>query len=185
MSLGIKIALFLITSTGLVYISRASLRLPRSHGFYRFFAWEFILALLLVNVDAWFLQPLAWHQVISWLLLFICILPLVQGVRLLRKLGQQDPNRIDEATLGFEKTTRLVTSGIFRYIRHPLYCSLLLLDWGIFFKDPTWLAGFLAVLASLFLVATARRDEAENIRFFGPQYQEYMQKTKMFIPYLF
>ena len=29
----------------LIYISRASLHSPRSHGFYRFFAWEFILAL--------------------------------------------------------------------------------------------------------------------------------------------
>jgi protein-S-isoprenylcysteine O-methyltransferase Ste14 len=36
----------------------------------------------------------------------------------------------------------------------------------------------------LFLVATARVEEAENLRFFGEEYQEYMKRTKMFVPYL-
>jgi protein-S-isoprenylcysteine O-methyltransferase Ste14 len=56
---------------------------------------------------------------------------------------------------------------------------------GIFFKHPSWLAGVLAAAATGFLVATAKADEAENIRFFGPSYQEYMMRTKMFVPFLF
>ena len=87
--------------------------------------------------------------------------------------------------LGFEKTTTLVTTGIFRYIRHPLYSSLLLLTWGIFFKSPSAIGIFLASASTLFLVATARADEAECIQFFGAPYREYMRRTKMFIPYLF
>jgi protein-S-isoprenylcysteine O-methyltransferase Ste14 len=42
----------------------------------------------------------------------------------------------------------------------------------------------LALGATLFLVATARIEEAENVRFFGPSYSEYVKQTKMFIPYL-
>ncbi len=42
---------------GLIYISRASLRTPRSYSFYCFFAWEFIVALFLLNVDVWFQTP--------------------------------------------------------------------------------------------------------------------------------
>ena len=87
--------------------------------------------------------------------------------------------------LEFERTTTLVTVGAYRYIRHPLYSSLLFLAWGVAFKVPSWLSGLLAVVATLFLVATAKADEAEDIRFFGPAYQEYMKKTKMFIPFLF
>ena len=87
--------------------------------------------------------------------------------------------------VAFEKTTALVTVGIYRYIRHPLYSSLLFLAWGIFFKDPSWPGGLLAVVATLFLVATARVEEAENVRFFGEEYKEYMKQTKMFIPFLF
>jgi protein-S-isoprenylcysteine O-methyltransferase Ste14 len=43
----------------------------------------------------------------------------------------------------------------------------------------------LALAATLFLVATARIEEAEDVRFFGAAYQEYMKQTKMFIPFLF
>ena len=52
-----QLVLFLAGSGCLLYLSRASLRAPRSHGFYRFFAWESILALFLLNVTAWFRDP--------------------------------------------------------------------------------------------------------------------------------
>jgi protein-S-isoprenylcysteine O-methyltransferase Ste14 len=85
----------------------------------------------------------------------------------------------------FEKTTTLVTTGVYCYIRHPLYSSLLFLAWGIFFKTPSWLGGLLALTATLCLAATARVEEAENLRFFGDAYRKYMKQTKMFIPFLF
>lgn len=66
-----------------------------------------------------------------------------------------------------------------------MYSSLLFLAWGIFFKAPSWLGGLLALAATLFLVATSRVEEAENLRFFGEAYREYMKQTKMFIPFLF
>ena len=47
-----KSVIFLLATLGIGYISRASLLAPRSHGFYRFFAWEAILALTLLNLDA-------------------------------------------------------------------------------------------------------------------------------------
>jgi protein-S-isoprenylcysteine O-methyltransferase Ste14 len=43
----------------------------------------------------------------------------------------------------------------------------------------------LAVAATTSLIATAKADERECKRFFGPQYQEYMKTTRMFVPYLF
>ena len=86
--------------------------------------------------------------------------------------------------LAFEKTTTLVNTGIYHYIRHPLYSSLLFLAWGIFFKVPTWLGALLALAATLFLFATAKADEAECIRFFGPAYETYMKQTKRFVPFL-
>ena len=61
----------------------------------------------------------------------------------------------------------------------------MLLAWGIFFKRPDLTGLILAVAASLFLVATARMEEQENIRYFGPAYQEYMSHTRRFIPFLF
>jgi protein-S-isoprenylcysteine O-methyltransferase Ste14 len=84
-----------------------------------------------------------------------------------------------------EATTHLVTTGIFQFIRHPLYASLIYLSWGIFFKSPSLLGGCLAVVSTGFLIATARADESECLVKFGDEYIEYMKKTKMFIPLVY
>ena len=181
----IKLITFVVLSAGLIYISRSSLRAPRSHGFYRFFAWEFIVALFVLNIDVWFRAPWSWYQLISWILLVVCIIPLVFGVRSLVARGNPVKQREGEPQLfAFENTSTLVTTGIYHYIRHPLYSSLLLLTWGIFFKAPAGLSLLLALVATLFLVATARADETECIRFFGPVYQDYMKNTRMFVPFI-
>jgi protein-S-isoprenylcysteine O-methyltransferase Ste14 len=181
-----KLIAFVIVTAVLVYISRASLRQANSHGFYRFFAWESILLLFLLVAEQWFIDPFSWHQLIAWGLLFASLVPLSFGVRTLRGRGKPTEERLgDSSLLAFEKTSALVTSGIYAYIRHPLYSSLLLLAWGIFFKAPSLPGGALVVVATTFLIATARADEQECIRFFGDEYQAYMQKTKRFIPFLF
>ncbi len=180
-----KLLAFIAGSAVLVYISRASLRAPRSHGFYRFFAFELIWALFLLNVGVWFRNPFSAGQLVSWPCLLASAFLAIHGVYLLRRLGKPDARRADNPMLGFEKTTTLVTDGAYRYIRHPLYSSLFFLAWGIFLKDPAWLGGALAAAATLLLVLTARADEAECLRFFGPDYQAYMKRTKMFVPFLF
>jgi protein-S-isoprenylcysteine O-methyltransferase Ste14 len=173
----IEALIFILASIGIVWISIPSLRHPGSHGFYRFFAWEIILGIFVINLHGWFTNPFYWYQIISWLLLIISIIPLISGVILLRTVGKPT----DE----LEKTTQLVTKGIFRTIRHPLYASLLYLTWGIFFKSPSLLDGCAALVATAFLFATARADEAECIDKFGEEYSSYMKKTKMFIPLIF
>jgi protein-S-isoprenylcysteine O-methyltransferase Ste14 len=120
-------------SVPIAWISRASLRRPGTHGFYRFFAWEAILGLVVIHVRSWFRDPFSRHQVASWALLVVSFVPLVFGVRALRAHGNQATSRLDDADLlAFEKTTTLVDTGIYRYIRHPLYSSLLCLAWGLF-----------------------------------------------------
>jgi protein-S-isoprenylcysteine O-methyltransferase Ste14 len=181
-----KIVSFIFITAIIVYISRASLHSPRSHGFYRFFAWECILALFLLNVDFWFYKPLAWNQLIAWTLLIACLIPLIFGVRMLTSRGKPTASReTDPSLLAFEKTTQLVTSGIYKYIRHPLYSSLLLLAWGILFKHLSATTIILAIATAIFLVFTAKADETECIQFFGAEYQIYMKTTKRFIPFLF
>jgi protein-S-isoprenylcysteine O-methyltransferase Ste14 len=181
-----KIPVFVLLTLLLGYISRASLRDQRSHGFYRFFAWEAILAIILLNLNVWISNWLAWYQIISWFLLIVCILPLVLGIHHLRSRGLPDKEkRLEPPLLGFERTTVLVTSGVYHFIRHPLYSSLLLLNWGVFFKLPSLPGILLAIAATFFLILTSKADEAECIRTFGRQYQDYMKTTKMFIPLIY
>jgi len=187
----LQVTLFTFGSAGLIYVSRKPLLVPGSHGFYRFFAWEAILALAVLNLPVWFQKPFSLTQVISWLLLVASGFLVVHGVTLLRVVGKSG-QRVESlagstsANYRFENTSQLVRSGAYRWIRHPLYASLLYLAWGIYFKQPGNLLGLgLACMATAFLWLTARADEEECKRFFGKDYQDYMRQTRMFIPYIF
>jgi len=180
----IRVILFAIGSAVLAVFSRRSLPRLQSHGFYRFFAWEALLGLFLLVVPQWFQSPLAWYQLISWIALAVSLGLAIEGFRLLRQIGQPGAARVDGALLGLEKTSRLVTVGVYRFIRHPLYSSLLFLAWGMFFKSPSVLNGALSLLATALLTVTARVEEAENVRFFGQAYADYMQRSRMFIPWV-
>ena len=180
----LKLIVFIAFSSGLMYISRASLLAPRSHGFYRFLAWESILSLVFLNFEQWFRDPFSIRQLVSWFLLVASLVPLALGVHQLRILGRVDTQRRGDVPLiGTEKTTQLVTTGVFRYIRHPLYSSLFLLAWGLFFKNPSFAGGFLALGATAFLLAMVKVEEEENIRYFGPAYEAYIRQTRIFIPF--
>ena len=177
---------FAVGSAFLVFVSRKTLLRLRSHGFYRFFAWECILALVVINFPDWTTNPFTPQQIISWLFLLTSIFLVIHGVRLLRLIGKPNQNLPDNELLCFEKTTRLVTVGAYKYIRHPLYSSLLFLAWGAFLKQPASLPGLLlALIASFFLVLTAKSDESECLLHFGEEYRIYMLETKRFVPFLF
>jgi len=120
----------------------------------------------------------------AWALLIISLFLILQAVQLFHRKGNIDRERQDSRLVGIEKTTALVTSGVYRYIRHPFYSSLLFLVWGIFLKHISWLGALLGMTVTIFLILTAKREEVENIEFFGEEYQAYMQDTKMFFPYI-
>jgi len=184
-----RLLLFAGLTAVFAWVSRGPLRLPRSHGFYRFFAWECMLALLLLNFVSfrqWFVDPFSVRQIISWILLFGSLILVVPGGLQLLRQGKPSPERPHDPSLfAFEKTTQLVTTGMYRYVRHPLYGSLLLLAWGVFWKSPSWVGTGLALAATALLVATAKAEEGENLRYFGAEYGAYQRATKLFIPYLF
>ena len=184
-----RLLIFAGLTAVLAYVSREPLRLPRSHGFVRFFAWECIVGLVLLNfvgLRLWFADPFSVHQLISWALLVGSTVPAVPGMVQLLVQGKPSAARpADSSLFDFEKTTRLVTTGTYRYIRHPLYGSLLLLAWGVYWKRPSWVGTVLAIAATALLVATAKAEEEENLKYFGAEYRAYQQTTRMFIPHLF
>ncbi len=172
-----KLIIFAAVSAGVVFVSWPSLRHRHSHGFFRFFAFESILVLIVLNVEHWFRDLCSPLQIISWLLLFSSLILAVHAFYLLRVIGRPKG--------GIEHTTTLVMLGAYKYIRHPLYASLLLLGGGVFFKDPSLLGGVLALAATAFLIATARVEETENLPKFGADYAAYMKATKRFLPFLY
>jgi protein-S-isoprenylcysteine O-methyltransferase Ste14 len=99
--------------------------------------------------------------------------------------GKADTSREDNSLYAFERTTELIETGLYKYIRHPLYGSLVFLTWGIYFKNVASVQLLIvSVLATIFLFATAMIEEKENIKFFGEKYRDYMKRSKMFVPYI-
>ena len=173
----IKLLVFGVGAAILTALSWSSLRRPVEHGFPRYFAFVSIWGLVVFNADVWFATPLTFRQILSWLLLATSILLALHGFYLLREIGRPEGR--------LENTSNLVRIGAYRYIRHPLYGSLILLAWGAFLKRPTLLPGVLLATAIGFLTATARAEEGENLRRFGSQYEAYIRQTGMFFPKLF
>lgn len=176
--------LFLFGSAGLVLLSKHALLDHHSHGYPRFFAFEALLGIVILNASSWFDHPFSVLQVISWVLFVAAIALVLSAIRYLRIQGKPDKAIRDPKRLYFEKTTNLVTIGPYRYIRHPMYTSLLLFCWGVFLKDITLVTALLVLLVNLGLFLTAVYEERENLSYFGDEYTTYMKTSKRFIPFL-
>lgn len=153
-----------------------SIKYKRYHGIARFFAFESVFILVLLNIRVWFMNSFSPFQIISWILLFLSIYVVVTGYMLLKRKGKPDSN--------FENTSLLVKSGIYKYIRHPLYLSVFLLGTGVMLKNPATLQLILGAINLVAVYITARIEENEMIAKFGDDYRLYMTETRMFIPFI-
>jgi protein-S-isoprenylcysteine O-methyltransferase Ste14 len=182
----IELFIFIVLSIPIVIVSWRTFFDIKSHGVYRFYAWEFTLCLLVSNYKYWFVDMFGIKQLISWVFLVYALYTVIAGITLLRKAVRPHYEKRENETLyKFERTTELVETGIFRYIRHPLYGSLMFLTWGIFLKHTTTGLFLISLISSVFLYLTATIDEKECLEYFGIKYKDYMKKTKMFVPFLF
>ena len=184
MTLGLSLSVFLAGTVLVMAVSWRSLRAPGSHGFFRFFAFEAILGILVLNAPVWFRRAFTPTQLASWVLLLASLGLVVHGARLLVRSGHPARPGSDSPLCRIENTTVLVTSGAYRFIRHPLYASLLCLAWGAAVKSLSTASVALAVVASGALLAAAKAEEAENVSRFGEAYLAYMASTRRFIPFV-
>lgn len=77
----------------------------------------------------------------------------------------------------------LVTGGVFKYIRHPMYAAHLLWAVAQVFLLPNWLAGYSFICAQIpFYYFRIRAEEAMMLEQFGEQYRNYMARTSRLIP---
>ena len=76
----------------------------------------------------------------------------------------------------------LVTSGPYRWVRHPLYTfgSSLFLAFGM--MADNWFIALLGVLAFIVVAIRTPREEANLIEKFGDDYRAYMKRTGRFLP---
>jgi protein-S-isoprenylcysteine O-methyltransferase Ste14 len=76
----------------------------------------------------------------------------------------------------------LVTSGPYRWVRHPLYTfgTSLFISFGL--MADNWFIAFLGILTLVVMAIRTPKEEANLIAKFGDEYREYMKRTGRFLP---
>ena len=86
-------------------------------------------------------------------------------------------------TLEVREKHQLVTQGIYRTLRHPMYSALLLYSLGQALVVPNWIAGpSYAVAMSLLFAFRLAPEERMMLEEFGKDYEAYMLRTKRLVP---
>lgn len=86
-------------------------------------------------------------------------------------------------TLEVRQKHRLVTDGLYRRIRHPMYLALLTYSLGLALVLPNYVAGPSYGVAMVLLVALRVGPEERMMREeFGTGYDEYMARSKRLVP---
>lgn len=84
-----------------------------------------------------------------------------------------------------EPGQKIVSSGPYKYIRHPSYSAALMVIGGLILAWNSWLG--LAALV-LVLIAYARRIKVEEkvlVESFGYDYADYREHTKKLVPFIY
>ena len=88
-------------------------------------------------------------------------------------------------TLEIDAQHRLVTRGVYRFVRHPMYTSFFVSGLGQALLLANWIAGPAALAAVAVLVAVrVPNEEAMMIGQFGDEYRDYMRRTGGIVPRL-
>lgn len=88
-------------------------------------------------------------------------------------------------TSATRKEHKLTTSGIYKYIRHPLYTigSSFIISFGM--MADNWFIALFGILAFILMAIRTPKEEANLVEKFGDEYREYMKRTGRFLPKLF
>ena len=117
----------------------------------------------------------------AWLGVLVAVAALVMFRLTHRALG-----RNWSVSLDVRENHRLITDGIYRRIRHPMYTAFWLWAVAQALLLPNWVAGFAGLIGfgTLFFGRIAK-EEQMMVDTFGDEYRQYMARTGRLLPRLF
>lgn len=89
-------------------------------------------------------------------------------------------------SLDLREGHRLVTSGIYEKVRHPMYTAFWVWAIGAAFLVPNWIAGFSGIIGfgTLFFLRVGQEEEMMRAEF-GQEYDDYIKRTKKIFPNIY
>jgi protein-S-isoprenylcysteine O-methyltransferase Ste14 len=85
----------------------------------------------------------------------------------------------------FNKKARprgVIRKGVFRFVRHPIYLSEIIMYSGLLIMNISLAAAFMLVITILFLHYISRYEEKLLLAKFGDEYRQYMKEVPMWFP---
>jgi protein-S-isoprenylcysteine O-methyltransferase Ste14 len=123
----------------------------------------------------------SFHPFVAWLGVVVLVSALMLFFHTHSRLG-----RYWSVTLEIRENHGLVTDGIYRFVRHPMYSAYFLWTLAQALLLPNWIAGpaGLVGFGTLFTFRV-RREERMMLQNFGDTYAAYAARTKRIIPGVF
>ena len=118
----------------------------------------------------------------SVILIVIGAILLIASLRLFR-LTHKALGKMWSHSLDLREGHKLITTGIYESVRHPMYTAFWIWAIGAAFLLPNWIAGFSGILGfgTLFFLRVGQEEEMMKAEF-GEEYDAYMQRTKRIFP---
>jgi protein-S-isoprenylcysteine O-methyltransferase Ste14 len=110
---------------------------------------------------------------------FLCLFLSLRLFRLTHKaLGKMWSHSLD-----LREGHKLVTTGIYEKVRHPMYTAFWMWAIGAAFLLPNWVAGLSGIIGfGMLYFLRVNQEEKLMLSEFGEEYEAYMKRTKRVIP---
>src|SRR5262249_36649551 len=149
-----------------------------------------LISLRLLGLAGWmglliFLIDPAWMALSSvrlpvWLRWVGVVLVMVAGALAIWTFRHLGKNITDTVVTRAEHS--LVTTGPYRWVRHPFYVAAGTGFLAVSLMTANWFLALMGSLAFILLVVRTRKEEEKLVQRFGDKYREYMHKTGRFVP---
>jgi protein-S-isoprenylcysteine O-methyltransferase Ste14 len=111
--------------------------------------------------------------------------PVMVAALWLFRRSHSDLGKNWSVSLKMREGHRLVTGGVYRHVRHPMYSSFLLLGLAQLLLLPNWLAGGAGLIGTaVLLLVRVQREERMMFERFGDEYRAYCARTRRIIPWM-
>ena len=92
---------------------------------------------------------------------------------------------LSSSRLKIVEDQRLVTEGVYKHVRHPLYLGEMSRNLGFCLLFSSLYGFLLMVVSNLILLFRIEIEEKMLVQEFGQEYEGYRKKTKKLIPYIY